>query len=431
MQKKRSHTQLYFLLILLFILPDSKIKAQNVSSPYSILGIGDIDTKDYDRYFADGSTAISRRDANSYNFSNPASLTSLPYKLMNFDVAMRGRFSTFQVPTVDSATAISKDLAIKRISMAFKITDKLGIAFGLKPYSSVSYQSEYILQIPDGSSSYIKSVNGTGGINQIYFSVGKELSNHFSVGLTASYLFGSLENTVTYSPPANITLQETNFMYGANLLAGFQYYSWSPKDRKQKRWKHQLGLTVTASTPLNGQLTTDYISVINTADTLIPEAVVNSRFKLPTSIAFGYSATHNDKLILSCEANYSDWPSQFQTLDYTNYYTTSTLRVSAGIEYSHKQKSSRGLEYEKYFLAMGASAENSYFIINSTYLQDYSITAGGGINVSGYLSFYGGFEYGIRGDINKGQIQENYTGIHLGISLKNSWFNVRKFGKFN
>lgn len=49
----------------------SKIHSQNVSSPYSVLGIGDYDTKDYGRYFATGNASISRRDADSYNFSNP------------------------------------------------------------------------------------------------------------------------------------------------------------------------------------------------------------------------------------------------------------------------------------------------------------------------------------------------------------------------
>jgi hypothetical protein len=36
-------------------------KAQNVTSPYSILGIGDVDTRDYGRFFGSGSASLARR----------------------------------------------------------------------------------------------------------------------------------------------------------------------------------------------------------------------------------------------------------------------------------------------------------------------------------------------------------------------------------
>ncbi|MEI9958396.1 MAG: hypothetical protein WDM90_19300 [Ferruginibacter sp.] len=49
--------------------------AQNVSSPYSILGIGDIESDDYGRYSASGSAAVPGGNPGYYNFSNPASLT--------------------------------------------------------------------------------------------------------------------------------------------------------------------------------------------------------------------------------------------------------------------------------------------------------------------------------------------------------------------
>src|ERR1700761_2762784 len=120
MHYQKSYT-LFYSFILLFMLASVEVKSQNVTSPYSILGIGDIDTKDYGRDFITGSTSLARRDPFSYYFSNPASLTALPYKMMNFDIGMRGRVSTFNDPLTDSTTAASKDFAIKRITMAFKI----------------------------------------------------------------------------------------------------------------------------------------------------------------------------------------------------------------------------------------------------------------------------------------------------------------------
>ena len=127
-------------LLLIQWLGIQKAQAQNVTSPYSILGVGDIDTRTFDRYAVSGSTGISRRNATSYNFSNPASLTGLSPKVMNFDITGSGRFSTFKSPVEDTLSAISKDFVIKQVSMAFRNSAKTAFAFGLRPYSSVNYK---------------------------------------------------------------------------------------------------------------------------------------------------------------------------------------------------------------------------------------------------------------------------------------------------
>ena len=436
MQYQKSHTLLYFF-ILLFLLPGIKAKAQNVTSPYSILGIGDIDTKDYGRYFGSGSTSIARRDQFSYNFSNPASLTELPYKWMNFDVAMRGRISVFQLPGTDTLTSVSKDFAIKRITMAFKVSSSVGLAFGLRPYSSVNYAYQITEPIFTGSTSLIKTVDGSGGVNQVYFAIGKELgknpdSSKVSIGLTASYLFGSIQKTTDYTSTDigfSFTKLEISTLYGSNWQGGIQYDSYSDAEKRHpvRKWEHRLGLTATISTPLNGQLTTDINDNQNPKDTIIPETVATTGFKLPTSVGFGYSATHNNKLTMSFDVNYSKWPNQ--QVDYPNSYTTSTLRVSAGIEYSYKIRR-QGIDVEKYYLAMGFSGENSYIMLNNNYLKDYSGSIGAGCNVSQKFSIYGGIEEGVRGSLGDGQIKETYTQFVLGLTLKDLWYGTRKFGKF-
>jgi hypothetical protein len=434
MHYQKPYTLLYFF-ILLFILAGTEAKSQNVTSPYSILGIGDIDTKDYGRYFITGSSSIARRDVLSYNFSNPASLTSLPYKMMNFDISMRGRVSTFNDPSTDSTTAPTKDFAIKKITMAFKVTQKIGIAFGLRPYSSLSTQQQTSTAILNGNSFLITSTDGSGGINQAYFSLGKSLgrnpdSSKVSIGFTASYLFGSLQQTSTYSGTSllfSIVQQQTNFLYGANLQGGIQFSSFRPADKVQKQWKHHLGLTATVSTPLNGQLTTDYTDNSNPNVPPIPETVSSTQFKLPVSVGFGYSATSNNALTLSCDVNYSKWP--YQQLNFSNSYTTNSLRVSGGLEYSKKIKYSAGV-IEKYFFGIGFSGENSYQMINNNYLRDYALSFGGGYNFSQRLSFYGGIEVGTKGSLAAQQIKENYTGFSLGLTLKDLWYGTKKFGKF-
>src|SRR6218665_2872091 len=149
----------------------ANLSAQNTTSPYSILGIGDIETKDFGRFSATGNAAMARREPYSYNFSNPASLTALPYKTMNMDIALRGKLVNFNSPYSDTgATAINKDFVIKRVSIAFKVSEKSAFAFGLRPFSSVNYQYSNINNISDGNAEIYKVTEGEGGLNQVYFS---------------------------------------------------------------------------------------------------------------------------------------------------------------------------------------------------------------------------------------------------------------------
>lgn len=156
------------LIIVLLIIPGIH-QAQNITSPYSILGIGDVETKDFGRYFITGNTASSRRDGASYNNANPAALTALPYKTMHFDMAFRGRSSYYTLPSTGERTATSKDFTIKRGTLAFKVTKKTGIAFGIQPYSTVNYQFSETAKITDGTDSYLKITEGTGGIPVLCF----------------------------------------------------------------------------------------------------------------------------------------------------------------------------------------------------------------------------------------------------------------------
>lgn len=397
---------------------------QNVTSPYSVLGIGDIDTKDYGRYFATSSTAIARRDMNAYNFSNPASLSALPYKNMNFDINFRGRNATFKTSTAVAATDQTKDFTIKRIAMAFKVTNKTAIAFGLRPYSSSNFLYYNTEKVLDGNTTYTKYVDGDGGVNQIYFSIGKEIKKGISVGLTTGWMFGSLKRITTYYGD-NIDLyvnkDETATYYGASATAGIQVYT-----TKVKKWQHRIGAIVSMTNNLKGELTGDYY---DENDAILKSAAVEQiNFKMPITAAIGYSATLNKSLTLSVDGTYNKWKKQ--NVNYSNSYTNDAIRLSAGIEYA-RIVNKGDFSYEKYYLGAGIGVENSYLRIKSQKLWDNTFSLGGGYNVSRYLFLNFGYEFGWKGNNNIGQIKEQYTQYNIGITVKDLWFGTKKFGRFN
>jgi len=402
-------------------------EAQNVSSPYSILGIGDVDTKDFGRYFSSGNASIARRDATSYNFSNPASLTSLPFKTMHFDIAMRGKSSSFAFQGIDTATSITKDFIFKRATMAFKVSKKTGIAFGLRPYSSVNYKFQKDKVILDGNTSYTKYIEGYGGINQFYASAGTELNKRLSAGITTSWLFGSLQRTTLYSGSSislGILKHETDFYTGAIFQGGLQYYS-----LPGRKWRHQLGLTTSVSTGLSGELTTEYIE----NDISIKSNTETGRnFKLPITVGIGYSAVSKDRLTLSVEGNFYNW--SYQKVDYSNSFTYPAFRLSAGMDYSFKRVVNNvlynNMSYEKSYISWGINIENSYLRIKNNPLWDYSFSLGGGLNITRNISVYTGLEVGIRGNKALDQIKEEYTQYTFGFTVKDIWLGPR-FKKYD
>lgn len=397
--------------------------SQNVSSPYSILGIGDIESNDYGRFSATGSASVARRNAGFYNFSNPASLTVMPYKSINLDFGFRGRFSNFKSPGADTSTATSKDFIIKRITLAFKVGKKTGIAFGLKPFSSVNYQYTAVSTIADGDAKYDKYVIGTGGLYDVYFSIGREIEKHLSIGATATWRFGSLQQGINYYNPdylLDITRSETRFYYGAGLLAGLQYYS-----LPGKKWQHNIGITAAFNTSLKGQTTTDYTS----AGTNIKTTVENSEpFKLPVTLVAAYALSNNKGILVTGQLSYNHWPTQ--TLSYANTITSDAFGVNAGVEYSHKIKKNR-YSVEDYFIGLGGKAQESYVLINNQKLTDYSFTIGGGKSISRVVSLNGSLEIGNRGRISLDQIRENYTQLNIGLTVKDFWSGTKHFGRFN
>jgi hypothetical protein len=415
---KKSH---YALLLLSFLCTQAAL-AQNTTSPYSILGIGDIETKDFGRWYGMGSTSIALSNPWYINASNPASLTALNERMMNFDIANRGKSASFKYASADTFTATTKDISIRRISLAFKPNKKNAFAVGLKPYSTINYLLEQNSAVYSSNTSLAKSVDGSGGLNQAYLSYARELGKGISVGLTSSYYFGSANiATDYYGENLSVALSRQQYvvMNAFQFQAGLQY-NWQTSP-----WvTHRIGLTISNPATVKRNIETEYlnnsVSVKSTTET-------KKDFKLPLQLGIGYAISFNDNLTLSADALYSNW--QKQKVEYNNSYTTPSGRISAGIEYVNRKKIG-SYKVESWYLQAGASAEKNYFTVLGKDLNTYAVSAGFGKNLSTVISVYSGIELGTRGSTASGQIKEKFTQYIIGFTLKEFWFNYRKYGRY-
>lgn len=412
------------LLVVVFAIAGMNADAQNVSSPYSILGLGDIESKDFGRYSATGHSGLARRDGSSYNFSNPASLTAFPFKTMHLDIVTRSKISVFRSPNADTSTWPSRDIIFKRVTAAFKLSDKSALAVGLKPYSTVNYQFTSQSASADDATFYKKSETGSGGLNQFYASYAYQFSPRFSAGVTASYLFGSIIDETRFTRnevQLDVLRRITNSYWGGSLLAGLQYFT-----KADKRWQHQFGLVAGVTSSLSGQTITEYFEDTTTLTKTIAD---RGALSMPMQVGFGYTAILRNAIHFTIQGNYFDWP--VINLEYRSSFTTPSYQLSAGIEYSKKQKFvdwRNGMKtsiIERFYLGAGIHYEKNYMVIDGQPLYDYSATMGGGIHVSRNLSVYGGVELGRKGDYQAGQIRERYVQFNVGFTLKDIWIGPR------
>lgn len=397
-------------------------KAQNISSPYSVLGIGDLETTDHGRYAASGSASVARREIGYYNFSNPASLTIIPYKQLNLDMSFRGRSSKYKLPGVDSIIGPANDFIVKKVSLAYKVTPKAAFAIGLRPYSMVNYQYVSTSNLNDVNLDYLRYTDGTGGIYQTYFSFARSFGKNFSAGVTASWLFGSLQNTTSFysnSYALEIEKKETNFYNSAGLQAGVQYYS-----SEKKKWQHTVGATVSLFNGLKGYNQTEYIE----ADTVLSKTeATDISFQLPVTSSIGYSLAHRNGLSFHLQGTYQQWPAQ-KTI-YKGVSISDAAGFNAGMEFSKKLKL-QDMTIEKYYLALGFRYDQSYLITGSNRLIDYAFTFGGGKNINPMMGVNISMEAGKKGSSSLNQVREKYFQFNIGVTLKDVWYSTKKFGLY-
>ena len=116
---------IFFLLVLPFI-----VKAQNNSSPYSIIGIGNIENSGFDRYTGMANAGIALSDNRYVNSANAASLPKLSNHVFSFEMSLRssiydysgGGLSTIN-PT-NPTPSPTFDIAFRKLAVATKITPK-------------------------------------------------------------------------------------------------------------------------------------------------------------------------------------------------------------------------------------------------------------------------------------------------------------------
>ncbi|MGQ0828021.1 MAG: hypothetical protein ACT4ON_06470 [Bacteroidota bacterium] len=445
----------FFLLITYNLILTTSFAQTAISSPYSRYGIGDLTSKGTGQHFAMGGTSIAmQNDTTPYffiNTGNPASFSNM--RLTTAELGVKYNRVLLQSASTQK-TIHSASLAY--ISLAFPFYKKYwGASIGLVPFSSVGYKVSDNQEISNvGRVDFL--YEGTGGVNQLYLGNGikplaaiKKLKNKkawegFSLGATASYLFGNFENSRrsifpgssnSFNTRAKTTTRVSDLYFDYGAQYAYSIDSLKGRDLKEKV-KILAGITFAAQTNVKARVDSLSYSYFNTAsgfevvkDTIENTQNTRGEITLPLSFGFGLGLKKGDKWIVAADFAIQNW-SSYKAFNETQGLKNS-MRVSLGAQYVPNAKSNKYLSRINY--RIGGRYAKTALELKNTPLTEYAGSIGIGFPVGrNYLlqtfSMVNiGAEIGQRGTTTNGLIRENFFKVTIGFTINDRWFVKPKF----
>ncbi len=401
------------------------VSAQNNTSPYSIIGIGDIEKSSFDRTSGMGHAGLALSSNRFLYQANPASFAKMDEHFFYAEVSSRYKSVNYSgKPITDPANGQSSDIQFKKMVIAIKPLPKWAISVGLLPFSTANYSFAAQKSIQGSNLTADAYYEGSGSTNLFYVTNAFNVTKNLYIGLQASYLFGQLQEKETLG--GDIT--DSSLVTTRNIFLGNPYLKLGVQYRFA--FNRQLDIALGATISNKTKLQADYgLLVKNGYSTIINnEYYKTNYFSIPLTYSGGIAAIYKNAYTVAVDYQYQGW----STLNYTgiNYALVNSQRLSVGGEYAKK------IPYlnqfiEKYFLQTGFFYSNSYLRIAGQQLADYGATFGGGLQLArSGMGLQGAIEIGKRGTTDNGLIKENYTQFSVTLSYRDFWIS-RKMKKYD
>lgn len=394
-------------------------------SPYSQFGVGMLSDQSQSMSRGMNGVGYGLREGNIVNTLNPASYSSIDSLTMIFDMGLSGQMTNFKEGKVSRNASIAN---FEYVTGAFRAWKNVGITFGVLPYSNVGY--DYVATTKDASTGTLtQTYTGSGGLHQLFLGMGWRVLKPLSIGVNASYLWGSVDRSVTPSSSlASNTLSKRYTTTVSNYKLDFGL-----------QWQQPIGktdnLTVGAVVGLGHNLKNEaqmIISSLNSqsSSTHADTTMIADAMELPMS--FGLGAAYNKDRKLTIAADFSlekwgglDFPSTLTNGGYQKVggLLKDRMKVNVGADWIPNPMGLKYLEHVHY--RIGAGYATPYYKINGQDgPKELSVSAGFGIpifnayNNRSVLNISGQWVHASAANF----ITENTFRINIGITFNERWF---------
>ena len=440
-----------FCFFVLFLLNHSTVCGQQSdNSPYSRLGIGELNDNNFNHLKQMSGLGASYIDGYHINIVNPASYSFLNATSFDFGVFAKKTWlkddknsNTFWTGNLDYISlAFPLKNPINELYDGIKKDHKWAMAFTLMPHSSVSYNISVADSIP-GYEPFTHNYKGTGGTYKVFWGNALKYKN-LSLGVNLGYLLGSLryENNVNFDYDIfalNNRFSNSYSLKGFLWNAGLIYLVTLNKSELEK---NKIAPAKRLSIGIHGNSSTNFstsFNVLNTQvqnlpsgtllDTVTYLAESSGKGKLPADLGVGATYYYGEKFALGINFNTSHWSSYYnEAVGHLTGSLSNTFKASLGGYYRPDYKSfDKFLKrvYYRYGLYYNTDPRS----VNGKQIDVYGLTFGLGMPFvfQRKISFVNlGLNAGVRGQNTP--ISEKFVKISLGVTFNDDeWFLKRKY----
>lgn len=356
-----------------------------------------------------GGTGYAVRDPLNMNNLNPASYTSITPATFAAELGLFFESDNYG-NSKQRTTSFTGN--ITNINAWFRFNKRWAGSVGITPFSTVKYNIASDQTIGDNTG---LRYSGKGGVTQFYFGNGFQITKNLSVGITGSYLHGSVEKieTITSGYASGIQLDNLVAINKGKLDLGFQYVIPLGTDKALT-----LGGVYENRLRLN---TSNQITIYQSTDTISKSKVTIDDYVLPQKVGGGVSF-NTLRHTLAFDVSYQEWQKARIADDLK---LRNTRRASFGYQLRGDPRSSL---WGGFVFRAGAYVQENPLILQKTTFQDWGVTAGIGLPVSnGRNSLNLSYSYNKTGALQNNLISQQSHIFTLDITFRDLWGIKRKF----
>jgi long-subunit fatty acid transport protein len=436
-------------LSLLGLLAASSVHGQGLgNSPYSRLGLGDASSNlGGIRQMSMGGVGVAAPNNVNVNELNPALLYYT--SRTTFEAGYAGQFKTLRNSVSSQRTGSAN---LNYLALSVPISGRVAGAIGLKPYSTVDYESNTVTRVeddPDPTSQALNQYKGSGGLAEAYVSQAVRVAKGVTLGASVGYVFGSIDQqagTVIINSTSTVQNSDRN-----NFLQHVHYSDFTFRGAAHYRGKineklnFNLGGVYSFQSNLNGERTTslnreDAQGVPISSQNL--ETDVQGKATVPALTQVGISLDNNRNWSLSLDGSRQEW-SKFRAFGEaggsSGILLSDTYRVGLGGELT-PDATSVDSYFKRVTYRAGLNIAQMPYRPGGNALYDRSVSWGFAFPLPTATSLEAttislGFQYGQRGNTDtrtlasgtvERNVKEDYVRMQLGVTLNNRWFIKRR-----
>jgi len=389
------------IIVILFFLVNYKIFSQVSISPISMTENGKLYANYGGKAIGMGGTGVANIDKNIINFLNPATYSTIDSLLFIFNA---GVFATFVKYYSDKNSGFSSNICINNVSFAFKISNNIGLAFGILPYNYVGYNLNSKIYQQGFLKQLDKNYKGEGGLYNFFAGISFRVRKNFFGGFDICYLNGNVMREEIVSEPEFLKMY-----YSASKIIYYSGFFISPGIIYNPSFNKRLffGFKYTPSISLNGIV--DYFLSMNDYDTL----TYNKR-KIKNKIV--------DKLSLgiSYKGEKINFVSDIVKYDLKQF--NKQLKFAVGSEY--KIKSSRSNKDISLLSGFAYEILPDKFFDKNIYNYNFTIGLCLPVNKNSIIVSFETGKYGLQYSTS---LKEYYCTMKVFLTLCEKWFERRKY----